>query len=45
MLLLTWYDGFESWQASRAPHPDALANFQRRAALTGGTVAYATRLA
>ena len=45
MLLLTWYDGFQSWQASRAPHPDALANFQRRAALTGGTVAYATRLA
>ena len=45
MLLLTWYDGFESWQASRAPYPDALANFQRRAALTGGTVAYATRLA
>ena len=44
MLLLTWYDGFASWQASRAPHPDASANFQRRAALTNGTTAYATRL-
>ena len=44
MLLCTRYDGLESWQTSRAPHPDARANFQRRGALTQGTVAYATRL-
>jgi hypothetical protein len=45
MLLVTWYDGFASWQVSRQPHPDALANFRRRAALTTGTIAIATRLA
>lgn len=44
MLLCTWYDGFESWQASRAPPPEAAANFRRRHALTQGTIAYATRL-
>lgn len=44
MLLLTWYDGFESWERSRTPHPEARANFQRRAALTASTIAYATRL-
>jgi len=44
MLLLTWYDGFESWLTSRNPHPDARENFLRRRDLTTGTVAYATRL-
>lgn len=45
MLLLTWYDGFESWSASRQPPPHARENFARRHALTHATVAYATRLA
>jgi hypothetical protein len=44
MLLLTWYDGLESWQASREPHPQARQNFLQRAALTRRTVALATRL-
>jgi hypothetical protein len=44
MLLLTWYDGLDSWQASREPHPKARENFRRRHALTRGTIAYATRL-
>ena len=44
MLLLTWYDGLNSWQASRQPPQAARENFQRRHALTNGTVAYATRL-
>ena len=44
MLLVTWYDGFASWQASRTPAPEARDNFRRRHALTAGTVAYATRL-
>jgi len=44
MLLVTWYDGLESWQVSRRPAPEAMENFQRRRALTGGTVALATRL-
>jgi len=44
MLLCTWYDGFASWQMSRTPAPAATANFRRRHALTGGTVAYAVRL-
>ena len=44
MLLVTWYDGLESWQKSRGPHPDATANFRQRQALTSGTIAYATRL-
>ena len=44
MLLLTWYDGLNSWQASRQPPQHARENFQRRHALTTGTVAYATRL-
>jgi len=41
---LTWYDGLNSWQASRQPAPEAAQNFRRRAQLTLGTVAYATRL-
>ena len=44
MLLVTWYDGFESWQNSRNPDPAARENFRRRHALTTGTIAYATRL-
>lgn len=44
MLLLTWYDGLSSWQTSRQPPQAARENFQRRHALTDGTVAYATRL-
>lgn len=44
MLLVTWYDGFGSWEASRSPAPEARANFQRRYLLTAGTRAYATRL-
>ena len=44
MLLLTWYDGLNSWQTSRAPPADAAALFQRRRGLTSGTIAYATRL-
>ena len=44
MLLVTWYDGFDSWQNSRNPDPAARENFRRRHALTTGTIAYATRL-
>ncbi len=44
MLLCTWYDGFESWQVSRAPPPEAADNFRRRHALTTATIAYATNL-
>lgn len=44
MLLCTWYDGLPSWQESRSPPRDAAVRFRRRAELTAGTVAYATRL-
>ena len=44
MTLITWYDGFESWQRSRQPNPAAMENFQQRAALTTATRAIATRL-
>ena len=44
MLLCTWYDGLDSWQASRTPPATAGANFRQRHALTRGTIAYATRL-
>ena len=44
MLLLTWYDGLNSWQTSRRPPERARENFQKRHALTAGTIAYATRL-
>ncbi|MEM7287179.1 MAG: hypothetical protein AAF480_12565 [Actinomycetota bacterium] len=44
MLLVTWYDDLESWQASRSPAPEASENFRRRRDLTRGTVAFATRL-
>ena len=44
MLLITWYDTFDSWQISRQPHPDAKQNFLRRRALTTSTLPIATRL-
>ncbi len=44
MVLLTWYDGLDSWQSSRKPTPEATDNFRRRRELTQGTIAYATRL-
>ena len=44
MLLLTWYDGLNSWQASREPPAEAAALFQRRRALTASSIAFATRL-
>lgn len=44
MLLVTWYDGFGSWETSRQPAPAARENFLRRHELTHGTIAYATRL-
>ena len=44
MLLVTWYDGLESWQRSRQFPPEARDNFLRRRELTGGTLALATTL-
>lgn len=44
MLLVTWYDGLNSWQTSRQPPDPAGRNFRRRAELTLGTKATATRL-
>jgi hypothetical protein len=44
MLLVTWYDGLNSWQTSRRPAPAAMENFLQRRALTHGTRALATRL-
>ena len=44
MLLVTWYDGLDSWQTSRRPAPAATANFMKRRDLTRGTIAYATLL-
>lgn len=44
MLLLTWYEDLRSWERSRTPHPDAVANFRRRAALSRSALPYATRL-
>ena len=44
MLLCTWYDGLQSWQASRTPAPEARANFAARHALTVSTWALATQL-
>lgn len=44
MMLLTWYDGFASWETSRKPDPQAAENFRRRHALTLRTWAVATRL-
>ena len=45
MVLLTWYDSLSAWQASRQHFsPGTVENFQRREALTAGSIAYATRL-
>ena len=44
MMLVTWYDGFDSWETSRKPAPAAQDNFKRRMALTQSTYAVATRL-
>lgn len=44
MLLLTWYNGFASWEASRTPAPEARDNFRRRAELTLSAFPIATRL-
>ncbi len=44
MLLVTWYDGLQSWQTSRRPPDAARDNFRRRHELTRSTVAIATRL-
>ena len=44
MMLLTWYDNLTSWERSRTPHPEATANFQRRATLSRPALAIATRL-
>ena len=44
MMLVTWYDGFDSWEISRNPAPAARENFSRRRDLTLQTYAVATRL-
>lgn len=44
MLLVTWYDGLNSWQTSRRPAPEASKNFRERASLTLFTKPFATRL-
>lgn len=44
MLLVTWYDGLNSWQESRNQEPGAAKNFRKRARLTLSTRALATRL-
>ena len=44
MLLVTWYDGFGSWQTSRQPHAEATDRFQRRHRLMSRATPYATRL-
>ena len=44
MMLVTWYDGFASWEQSRQPAPAAQQNFRQRHALTLTTYAVATRL-
>ena len=45
MVLVTWYDGFASWEASRHSAPEAATRFRRRRQLTTRTEAAATRLA
>ena len=44
MLLVTWYDGLNSWQTSRQPPDPAGRNFRSRGQLTLSTKAIATRL-
>ena len=44
MMLVTWYDGFSSWEASRTPSPQARQHFRKRRALTHSTGAVALSL-
>ena len=44
MLLITWYDGLNSWQESRAPEAQARENFRKRSSMTTFTKPFATRL-
>ena len=44
LMLLTWYDGFGSWESSRRPPPAAWENFRQRRALVTRTGALATQL-
>jgi hypothetical protein len=44
MLLVTWYDGLQSWETSRQPDPAARERFTRRRELTLNTEAIATML-
>ncbi len=44
MLLITWYEDLNAWQDSRAPAPEARANFAQRHALTLEAKPIATRL-
>ena len=44
MMLVTYYDGFASWETSRTPDAAATENFKRRRALTLGSYPIATRL-
>jgi len=44
MMLVTYYDGFESWERSRKPAKEAQDNFRQRHALTTRSGAIALRL-
>lgn len=44
MLLVTWYDGLNSWQRSRQQHPSAAEKFRRRHQLMHRAIPFATRL-
>ncbi len=44
LALVTWYDGFSSWETSRRPSEEARDNFARRFALTRSSSAIAARL-
>ena len=44
MLLVTWYDGLQSWETSRQPDPAARERFARRRELTLNTEAIAAAL-
>ena len=44
MLLLTWYDGLNSWQTSRQPAAEAASRFAMRRRKIASSIAYATRL-
>ncbi len=44
MLLITWYQDLQAWQASRQPSPDARENFLKRHKLTKRALPIATEL-